>query len=302
MAAPHNNASDRLPGLPFSFERACQTDRKQALSQAQGATREEVQLRVQSVVSTARAKQAIIALMTDSAITTLQELRQAGYFDNTEENQLAEMARTYGLEAALFSPVSGRAVLLDAEDLADGGAGIAIQQIRVLLASRGMAFDAADSEHHDESGDRILLEVDGKDATLMDWSFSKRPLPGDIAAMGHETALADLLWKSRVQGIDLEVRPCEHGGTGVDLHVKLAQGTRPLAHWGRGFDDGRVLYAVNFFTIVNRLLAQFEAAERLYAWQPFTSGQTGVLLDEAWHARLQALGLTAQLRRIDAGG
>ena len=238
-----------------------------------------MQLRVQSVVSTARTKQAIIALMTDSAITTLQELRQAGYFDNTEENQLAEMARTYGLEAALFTPVSGRAV---------------------LLASRGMAFDAADSEHHDESGDRILLEVDGKDATLMDWSFSKRPLPDDIAIKGHETALADLLWKSRVQGIDLEVRPCEHGSTGVDLHVKLAQGTRPLAHWGHGFDDGRVLYAVNFFTIVNRLLAQFESEERLYAWQPFTSGQTGVLLDEAWHARLQALGLAAQLRRIDA--
>ena len=237
---------------------------------------------------------------TDSTQAILQELCEAGYFPGTEEASLAEMAHAYGLEAALFTPISGRAVLLDAEDLADGGAGMAIQQIRMLLAARGMAFDAADSEHHDATGDKILIEVNGRDATLMDWSFSKRPLPNDIAALGHETALTDLLWKSRVQGTELEVRPCEHGSIGVDLHVKLAQGSRPLAHWGRGFDDGRVLYTVNFFTIVNRLLAQFEAEERLYAWQPFTSGQTGVLLDAAWHARLTSLGLTAQLRRVDA--
>jgi hypothetical protein len=238
--------------------------------------------------------------MTDYAQDTLQKLREAGYFVKPEDVALDDMARLYGLEAAVFTPVSGRAVLLDAEDLADGGAGMAIQQIRALLAARGMAIDAADSEQYDEVSGTTRLEVNRTSCMLMDWSFSRRPLPDDLANLACDAALRDLLWKGRVQGYELKIHPCEHGGAGIDLHLKLAQGTRSLAHWGHGFDDGRVLYSVNFFTIVNRLLVQLDAQERLYAWQAFTSGQTAVLLSAPWLARLHELELTAQLRRIDA--
>jgi len=230
----------------------------------------------------------------------LASLRQAGYFLYTAEDDAAigDMADAYGLEVALFSPASGRAMPLDAEDLADGGAGMGIQQVRALLAARGIQIDAPDSEEHD--GNATRLSVDGLRELLFDWSFNKRALPEEFAQLPFEPALRDLLWKSRVQGHTLEVRPCEHGTPGVDLHLQLSHGTRFLAHWGFGFDDGRVLFAINFFTIVNRLLTRHLAAERLYAWQPFTGEQSGVLLDDALFLRLNELGLTAGLRRIDA--
>lgn len=230
----------------------------------------------------------------------LDALCAAGYFRHAEDGGAAarEMAREYGLETALFSPASGRAVLLDAEDLAEGGAGMGIQQIRMLLAMRGIAIDAADSEESD--GDATCLLVDGSRALLFDWSFNKRPMPDDLAGMACENALRDLLWKARVQGHDLATRPCEHGSPGVDLHLQWHGGSRFLAHWGFGFDDGQVLFAVNFFTLVNRLLAQRGAAERLYAWQPFTGGQIGVLLSAPLFAQLHSLNLAGQLRRIDA--
>lgn len=237
--------------------------------------------------------------MIDSIPPTLQALRERRYFTDADADAVEDMARAYGLEAALFTPISGRAVLLDAEDLTDGGAGMAIQQVRMLLGAHGIAIDAADSEEYDEARGLTLLEVDGSASTLMDWSFAKSPLPRDIAARDCEPALRDLLWKSRVQGVELDIRPCEHGTAGVDLYLRPAQGTRFLAHWGHGFEDGRVLYTVNFFTIVNRLLAQRDVAQRLYAWQPFTSGQTAVLLDAACYTQLQDLNLTAQLRRVD---
>ncbi|MBV8633063.1 MAG: hypothetical protein JO002_01110 [Burkholderiaceae bacterium] len=238
--------------------------------------------------------------MADSTLDTLCKLRDAGYFGNPDFAALQDMAREFGLEAALFTPISSRAVLLDAEDLADGGAGMAIQQVRMLLAARGTIIEAADSEEYDEASGATLLEVDGTNCVLMDWSFARRALPDDLAQLDCDTALRDLLWKSRVQGYELAPRPCEHGADGVDLHLASAQGLRSLAHWSQGFDDGRVLYSVNFFTIVNRLLAQLGLSERLYAWQAFTSGQTGVLLDPAWHATLFQMKLTTQLRRIDA--
>ena len=241
-----------------------------------------------------------IYLMSEYTRTILHELRGQDYFSDAEDPALEHMARTYGVEAALFTPVSGRAVLLDAEDLADGGAGMAIQQIRMLLASHGIAIEAADSEEYDAAGGVTVLEVNGTKSVLMDWSFSKSPLPKDLAALDCDAALRDLLWKSRTQGFELAISPCEHGTAGVDLHLQRAHGMRFLAHWGHGFDDGRVLHTVNFFTIVNRLLTQLGAEQRLYAWQPFTSGQTAVLLDAAWHARLHGLKLTAQLRRVDA--
>lgn len=230
----------------------------------------------------------------------ITDLRQAGYFPHATEDDAAivDMADAYGIEAALFSPASGRAIPLDAEDLADGGAGMGIQQVRALLAARGIEIDAADAEEHD--GHATRLSVDGVSELLFDWSFNKGAMPEEFAHLPFEPALRDLLWKSRVQGHTLEVRPCEHGSPGVDLHLQLSIGTRFLTHWGFGFDDGRVLFAINFFSIANRLLTRRHAAERLYAWQPFTGEQSGVLLDDALFQRLGELDLAARLRRIDA--
>lgn len=241
-------------------------------------------------------------LMTPTEHDTLLVLREAGYFRHAEDGFAAidDMVHRYGLEAALFSPASGRAVLLSAEDLADGGAGMGIQQVRLLLARRAIAIDAADSEEYDDESGSTILSLNGASQVLFDWSFAKRAMPDDLAHGDYPTALRDLLWKSRVQGFDLKVHPCEHGSAGVDLHLQLRENSRFFAHWGQGFDDGRVLHTANFFTIVNRLLAQLQFAERLYAWLPFSNGQTGVFLDATLFGYLQDLDLTTHLRRIDA--
>ncbi len=242
--------------------------------------------------------------MTPTEQDTLLGLRQAGYFIHTEIDiaVFEDMARRYGLEAALFGPLSGRAVLLSAEDLAEGGAGMGIQQIRMLLALRGVVIDAADSEEFDEASGTTRLSVNGASEVLFDWSFTKRTMPEDLVGMNWPPALRDLLWKSRVQGYELAVRTCEHGSPGVDLHLLLGKNSRFFAHWGHGFDDGSVLHAANFFTIVNRLLAQLHLDERLYAWCPFTNDQTGVMLNASLYEQLQDLHLTGQLRRIDSVG
>jgi len=239
--------------------------------------------------------------MTHTASDALLALRDAGYFQHAEDDDaIDDMANRYGLEAAIFSPASGRAVLLNAEDLAEGGAGMGIQQIRMLLAARGIAIDAADSEGFDDASGATRLSVNGASEVLFDWSFTRHAMPDELADADYPSPLRDLLWKGRVQGFDLKVRPCEHGSPGVDLHLQLQEQSRFFAHWSLGFDDGRVLYATGFFTIVNRLLAQLRLDDRLYAWRPFTDGQTGVLLDPSLFRQLQDLNLTAQLRRIDA--
>lgn len=228
-------------------------------------------------------------------------LGQAGYFPNAEARAFAEQdTERHGLEAALLGPGAPHSIALDAEDLVEGGAGMGIQQVRALLGRRGINIEAADSETVDGSGHAKHLLVNGTEHLLLDWSFAKRPMPDDLAAMELEAPLRDLLWKSRVQGHELLVRPCEHGSDGVDLHIALPHGTRFIAHWGYGFDDGRVLHAINFFTLVNRLLQELGMSKRFYAWHPFTNEQAGVLLDDTFHELLQGLGLADHLRRIDA--
>jgi hypothetical protein len=245
--------------------------------------------------------------MTESDRHALQALTAAGYFDYAADQSpgeaIIETIERNGLHAALFdyAHATGRAVQLDAEDLAEGGAGMGIQQVQALLALRGLACEAADSDAYDDAAGLTTLTINGKPEILCNLSFGKQPIAEEIEHLPFEPALRALMWKCRAQGLELQVMPCrQHGSSGNDLHLSLGGETRFLNHWHFDFDHGRALYAINFFGIVNRFLVGTEFPERLYASRPFTNEQAGILLTPALFSLLQQLGLADQLRRIDA--
>lgn len=237
----------------------------------------------------------------------LAQLTAAGYFRHMPDGLpnaaiLDDIARR-GLELALFdhAPDTARCVPLDAEDLADGGAGMGIQQVKILFARRGIALDAADSDTYDKQADLTYLTINDTPATLCKWSWGPVPDTDSVRDLTSEAALQDLLWKFKAQGVKLYVTRCENiEPASADMFIAWEDESRFLHRWSFGTDDGWMLYSVGFFSIVNRLLADAGSAERMYAHRPFTNEQRGILLSSELYATLGQLNLTQHLRRIDS--
>jgi len=243
--------------------------------------------------------------MTEHEQYALAQLTAAGYFEHLPNRQpgqeVQDDVRLRGLHAALFdyAPGTGRYIPLDAEDLAEGGAGMGIQQVKALLAQRGIVMEAADSDAYDANADLTYLSINHRPVTLCKWSWGAMP-PDELRQMAGEPALRDLLWKFKAQGIDLHVAPrADFDADGIDLYLAWEGEKRFLHHWRFGTDDGWMLYAVGFFSIVNRLLEESGLAERMFAYRPFTNEQAGIFLTRELHALLESLDLSRHLRRID---
>jgi len=244
--------------------------------------------------------------MTESDQLALAQLTAAGYFDHLPGKQpaqtLLEDINQRGLRAALFdyAPATGRYVPLDAEDLAEGGAGMAIQQVRLLLQQRGIAMEAADSDTYDADADLTYLTINNRRHTLCKWSWGEMPSGEPLRLAAGEPSLQDLLWKFKAQGVHLHVAPVNGvDAEGIDLFIAWEDGKRFLHRWRFGTEDGWMLYAVGFFSIVNRILEESGSPERMFAYRPFTNEQAGIFLTVELHALLENLDLAHHLRRID---
>ena len=244
--------------------------------------------------------------MTEPDQYALVQLTAAGYFEHLPDKQpgqaVLDDVDARGLHAALFdyAPDTGRYIPLDAEDLAEGGAGMAIQQVKLLLQQRGIAMEAADSDTYDADADLTYLTINGRAVTLCKWSWGEMSPDEKPRRITGEAALQDLLWKFKAQGIQLHVAPTSaFDAEGCDLYLAWEDEKRFLHRWRFGTDDGWMLYAVGFFSIVNRLLEESGSPERMVAYRPFTNEQAGIFLTRELHALLENLDLGRHLRRID---